>query len=56
MVELQQSIDKQNKQQRNRAIGFALILLGVFIPIELYNQAWSQVALIALGGYFLIRK
>ena len=56
LVELQQSIDKQNKQQRNRAIGFALILLGVFIPIELYNQAWSQVALIALGGYFLIRK
>ncbi len=54
--ELQQTIQKQNNQQRNRGIGLGLILLGLFIPFELEQQLWTQLAIIIAGGYFLFKK
>ena len=56
LAELQQEVRKQNTQQRNLGIGLGLILLGLFIPFELEYQLWSQITLIALGSYFLIKR
>lgn len=56
LAELQQEIRKQNAQQRNRGIGFGLILLGLFMPFELHYQLWSEMTLIVVGTYFLLKK
>lgn len=56
MVSLQTEIRTQNRQQRQRAIGLGLILLGLFLPVEILYDSWMQLGLLALGGYFIIRK
>ena len=56
VAKLQQEMRKQNTQQRHRGIGLGLILLGLFIPFELEYQFWSQIVLLAVGSYFLIKR
>lgn len=53
---LQAEIQTQNRQQRQRAIGLGLILLGLFLPLDFFYSGWTQIALLGLGGYFIIKK
>ncbi|MDG6777332.1 ubiquinone biosynthesis regulatory protein kinase UbiB [Thiomicrorhabdus sp. zzn3] len=53
---LQQEIQTQNRQQRQRALGFAILLLGLFMPYEIAYLFWVQSGLLVAGGYLLIKK
>lgn len=53
---LEAQLELQNRQQRNRAIGFVLILFGLLLPIETAYQDWIQLGLLITGGLFLIKK
>lgn len=55
MEQLQQAVNTQNRQQRQRAIGLGLILLGLFMPLDWVYSYWSQIGLLILGGYFIVR-
>ena len=53
---LEARIDEQNRQQKNRAIGFVLILFGLLLPIESEYQSWIQLGLLVAGGLYLVKK
>ncbi len=53
---LEARINEQNRQQKQRAIGFVLILFGLLLPIESDYQNWIQIGLLVVGGLFLIKK
>jgi len=54
VARLEAQIALQNRQQRQRAIGFVLILFGLLLPIESDYQSWIQLGLLITGGLFLI--
>ncbi|MEA1990324.1 MAG: AarF/UbiB family protein, partial [Pseudomonadota bacterium] len=56
IAKLEAQLEQQNRQQRQRAIGFVLILFGLLLPIESHYQEWIQLGLIVTGGLFLIKK
>lgn len=49
-------IEEQNRQQKQRAIGFVFILFGLLLPIEADYQDWIQIGLLVAGGLFLLKK
>jgi len=53
---LEATIHHQTRQQRNLAIGFALILLGLVMPFDMEYQHWVQIGLLVTGGVLLIKK
>lgn len=56
IAKLEAQLEQRNRQQRQRAIGFVLILFGLLLPIESNYQDWIQLGLIITGGMFLIKK
>lgn len=56
IAKLEAQLEQQNRQQRQRAIGFVLILFALLLPIESYYQDWIQLGLLVAGGVFLIKK
>ncbi|QCU89519.1 ubiquinone biosynthesis regulatory protein kinase UbiB [Thiomicrorhabdus sediminis] len=56
VAKLERQIAQQNRQQRQRAWGFVLILFGLLLPIQSQYQEWIQMGLFIAGGLFLIKK
>ncbi|WP_127471096.1 ubiquinone biosynthesis regulatory protein kinase UbiB [Thiomicrorhabdus aquaedulcis] len=54
--EIKATLAQQNRQQRQRAIGLMLILLGLLLPIDADYASTLQIGLLLVGGYFIIKN
>jgi len=56
LARLEQAINKQSRHHKQLALGFALIVFGLFMPFEVDYYNWVQIGLLVTGGYLLLKK